>query len=105
MRSGGRGAGNVVDANNAVSASDDATAFGTILDEILQDRNSVHLLVAFVQIKGTTKLLSGIEFVEGRLGDEDGGGSFQAKKVEKLLDEAEQKSTVGGGKETVKGRV
>ena len=105
MRSGGRGAGNVVDANNAVSASDDATAFGTILDEILQDRNSVHLLVAFVQIKGATKLLSGIEFIEGRLGDEDGGGSFQAKKVEKLLDEAEQKSTVGGGKETVKGRV
>ena len=43
--------------------------------------------------------------MEGRLGGEDGSGRLQAEKVEKLLDEAEQEATVGGGEETVKARV
>ena len=68
MRSG-RSARHVVDAD---ATSNDAAAFGTILDEILQHRHGVHLFVTLVQIKGATKLLSRIEFGKGRLGDEDG---------------------------------
>ena len=72
----------------------------------MQQRDGVEILVdAFVEMEGVAELFASLEFGEGSLGSEDGTRSLQAEEVEKLLDEAQQKTTVRRREKSVESRV